>query len=192
MTLKNEMEGMEASWDFAMKGDLDSDSEEEPTPGLKEAGLRVREMTFEDLDLVNDAIKSHLVCAQELKKKVEVSYDDTPYSAVLITHSQHELTMAESAAIGGWGTVDVLENKTFENVSGTAAERELKTLQIRKAQETAAKERRLYAREGPYRGLPGAQRIQKRPKYCHGTPFGLFDGFPPQCRRPGATTPPGS
>ena len=41
-------------------------------------------MTFDDLDLVNDAIKSHLVCVQEIKKKVE-----------------HELTMAESAAIGG-------------------------------------------------------------------------------------------
>ena len=29
MTLKNELEDLEASWDFAMKGDLDSDSEED-------------------------------------------------------------------------------------------------------------------------------------------------------------------
>ena len=92
--------------------------------------------------------------------------------------------MAESAAIGGWGTVDVLENKTFENVTGTAAERELKTLKIREAAETAAKERRLYSKVGPYRGMPGAYKIQKRPKYRHGTPFGLFDGIPAQRRRP--------
>ena len=78
MTLKNELEDLEASWDFAMKGNLDSDSEEETTPGLKEAGLRVREMTYEDLDLVNNAIKSHLVCVQELKKRVEVSDVDIP------------------------------------------------------------------------------------------------------------------
>ena len=49
--------------------------------------------------------------------------------------------MAESAAIGGWGTVGVLENKTYENVSGTAAEKELKTQKIRKASETFARSR---------------------------------------------------
>ena len=167
MTLKYELEDLEAAWDFAKKDENDSDGEEEVTPGLKEAGLRVKELTFDDLDLVNDAIKSHLVVAQEIKKKVE-----------------HELTMAESAAIGGWQTVDVLENKNFENVSGTAAEKEMKTIQIRKAQETAAKERRLFAREQTYRNRPGAQRIQKRPKYSHGTPFGLYDGMLQQPRRP--------
>ena len=70
IALKHELEDLEESWDFAMKVNLDSDSEDETTPGLKEAGLRVKEMTFEDLDLVNDAIKSHLVCVQEIKKKV--------------------------------------------------------------------------------------------------------------------------
>ena len=73
MTLKNELEDLEASWDFAMKADLDSDSEEETTPGLKETGLRIRELTYEDLDGINNAVKSHLVCVQELKKRVEVS-----------------------------------------------------------------------------------------------------------------------
>ena len=92
--------------------------------------------------------------------------------------------MAESAAIGGWGTVDVLENKTFENVTGTAAERELKTQKIRKAAETAAKEKRLYAKAGAPRVMSGAFKIKKRPKYRHGTGFGHFDGFPAQLRRP--------
>ncbi len=73
IALKHEIEDLEESWDFAMKENLDSDSEEETTPGLKEEGLRVKEMTFEDLDLVNNAIKSHTVCVQELKKRVEVS-----------------------------------------------------------------------------------------------------------------------
>jgi len=106
MTLKNELEDLEASWDFAMKGNLDSDSEEESTPGLKETGLRVREMTYEDLDLVNDAIKSHLVCVQELKKRVEVSDGDIPNSAVseITIHSMSSpwLSRQPSEAGGRW------------------------------------------------------------------------------------------
>ena len=96
--------------------------------------------------------------------------------------------MAESAAIGGWGTVDVLENKTFENVTGTAAERELKTQKIRKASETFAKEQKLYMRAGPSNG---AYKIKKRPKYLHGTGFGHFDGIPAQPRRPRSQYTPG-
>jgi hypothetical protein len=72
-------------------------------------------MTHEDLDKVNHAIKSNTFCVQELKRKVE-----------------HELYMAESAAIAGWGTVRVLENKIYQNLSGAnAAEKELKTQKIR-------------------------------------------------------------
>ena len=89
--------------------------------------------------------------------------------------------MAESAAIGGWGTVGVLENKTYENVTGTAAEKELKTQKIRKASETFAKEQKLYMRAGPSNG---AFKIKRRPKYLHGTGFRQFDGGPAQLRRP--------
>jgi hypothetical protein len=89
--------------------------------------------------------------------------------------------MAESAAIGGWGTVGVLENKTYENVSGTAAEKELKTQKISKATETFAKEQKLYMRAGPSNG---AFKIKRRPKYLHGTGFRQFDGGPAQLRRP--------
>ena len=104
--LKHEIEDLEETWDFA-KENLDSDGEEEDTtPGLKET----KEMTYEDLEKVNHAIKSHTFCVSELKKKVE-----------------HELYMAESAAIAGWGAVGVLENKTYENVSGAnPAEKELR------------------------------------------------------------------
>ena len=50
--------------------------------------------------------------------------------------------MAEAAASAGWGTVAILENKKFTNVSGTDAEKEMKTQKIRKALKTFDKERR--------------------------------------------------
>ena len=145
--LKHEIEDLEETWDFAKN--LDSDGEEEDTtPGLKEA----KEMTYEDLDKVNHAIKSHTFCVQELKRRVE-----------------HELYMAESAAIAGWGAVGVLENKTYENVSGAnPAEKELKTMKIRKASETFAKEQKLYMRAGPSNAYNNAYKPNKRPKYSPG------------------------
>ena len=135
--LKHEIEDLEETWDFAKGENLDSDGEEEEaTPGLKE----VKELTYEDLDKVNHAFKSHTFCVQEIKKRVE-----------------HELYMAESAAIAGWGTVGVLENKIYENVSGAnPAEKELKTMKIRKATETFAKEA-----EAPHEGW-ALQRLQQR------------------------------
>ena len=145
--LKHEIEDLEETWDFA-KENLDSDGEEEDTtPGLKET----KEMTYEDLGKVNQAIQSHTFCVSELKKRVE-----------------HELYMAESAAIAGWGAVGVLENKTYENVSGaTPAEKELKTMKIRKAYETFAKEQKLL-KTGPSSAFTNAYKASKRPKYNHG------------------------
>ena len=122
-------------------------------------------MELTALDKVNNAIKSHTFCVQELKRKVE-----------------HELYMAESAAIAGWGTVGVLENKIYENVSGAnAAEKELKTQKIRKATETCAKEQKLHMRAGPSNGT---LKLRRRPKYLHGTSFKQFDGGPSQLRKP--------
>ena len=85
--LKYEVEDLEETWDFTKKENLESDDEEEEeaTPGLKE----VKELTYEDIEKINNALKSHTFCVQELKRKVE-----------------HELYMAESAAIAGWGPVE--------------------------------------------------------------------------------------
>ena len=162
--LKHEIEDLEETWDFA-KENLDSDGEEEDTtPGLKES----KEMTYEDLGKVNQAIKSHTFCVSELKKRVE-----------------HELYMAESAAIAGWGAVSVLENKTFENVSGAnSAEKELKTMKIRKASETFAKEQRLLMRPGSSGAYNNAYKANKRPKYMHGAGK-KFSAGPAQLRNYG-------
>ena len=162
--LKHEIEDLEETWDFAKEENLDSDGEEEEaTPGLKE----VKEMNYEDLDKVNHAIKAHTFCVQELKRKVE-----------------HELYMAESAAIAGWGTVGVLENKIYENVSGAnAAEKELKTMKIRKATETFAKEQKLHMRAGPYNAYNNAYKPNKRPKYSPGAGFKQFGVGPSQRRK---------
>ena len=112
--LKYEVEDLEETWDFTKKENLESDDEEEEaTPGLKE----VKELNSEDIEKVNNALKAHTFCVQELKRKIE-----------------HELYMAESAAITGWGAVSLLENKLYDNVSGAnAAEKELKTQKIRRA-----------------------------------------------------------
>jgi hypothetical protein len=97
------LEDLEDSWDFAMKVNLDPDSEDETTPELKEAGLRVKEMTSEDLDLVNNAIKSHIVCVQELKKKVEVSDGHHPNSAAseIIIHSTNSTWLSRRPSVAG-------------------------------------------------------------------------------------------
>ena len=162
--LKHEIEDLEETWDFA-KENLDSDGEEEDTtPGLKET----KEMTYEDLGRVNHAIKSHTFCVQELKRRVE-----------------HELYMAESAAIAGWGAVGVLENKTYENVSGAnPAEKELKTMKIRKATETFAKEQKLFMRAGPSNAYNNAYKPNKRPKYSPGGGK-QFGAGPSQLRKDG-------
>ena len=58
-----------------------------------------------------------------------------------------ELFMAEAAATGGWAAVSVLENKSFEKITGASdAEKELKMQRIRKAVETAKQEDILYKR----------------------------------------------
>ena len=162
--LKHEIEDLEETWDFA-KENLDSDGEEEDTtPGLKET----KEMTYEDLEKVNQAFKSHTFCVQELKKRVE-----------------HELYMAESAAIAGWGAVGVLENKTYENVSGAnPAEKELKTMKIRKASETYAKEQKLFMRAGSSSAYNNAYKPSKRPKYNPGAGK-RFSAGPSQPRKDG-------
>ena len=162
--LKYEVEDLEETWDFTKKENLESDDEEEEaTPGLKE----VKELTYEDIEKVNNALKSHTFCVQELKRKVE-----------------HELYMAESAAIAGWGPVSVLENKIYDNVSGAnAAEKEMKTQKIRKATETYAKEQKLHMKGEPSNGAPF--RLKKRPNYLHGTSFKKFGGGPPKLRRSG-------
>ena len=163
--LKHELEDLEETWDFAKGENLDSEGEEEDaTPGLKEA----KEMTYEDLDKVNHAIKSHTFCLQEMKRKVE-----------------HELYMAESAAIAGWGAVGVLENKTYENVSGAnPAEKELKTMKIRKASETYAKEQKLFMRAGSSSAYNNAYKPSKRPKYNPGAGK-RFSAGPSQPRKDG-------
>ena len=77
--------------------------------------------------------------------------------------------MAESAAIAGWGAVGVLENKTYENVSGAnPAEKELKTMKIRKASETFAKEQKLFMKAGSSSAYNNAYKPNKRPKFNHG------------------------
>ena len=136
--LKYEVEDLEDTWDFTKKENLDSeDEEEEATPGLKE----VKELTYEDMEKVNNALKAHTFCVQELKRKIE-----------------HELYMAESAAIAGWGPVAVLENKIYDNVSGAnAAEKELKTQKIRKATETYAKEQKLHMKGEPANGTSSSR-----------------------------------
>ena len=163
--LKYEVEDLEETWDFTKKENLESDDEEEEeaTPGLKE----VKELTHEDIEKVNNALKSHTFCVQELKRKVE-----------------HELYMAESAAIAGWGPVSVLENKIYDNVSGAnAAEKELKTQKIRKATETYAKEQKLYMKGEPSNGFPF--KLKKRPSYLHGNKFKKFSGGHQKSRNSG-------
>ena len=165
--LKYEVEDLEETWDFTKKENLESDDEEEEaTPGLKE----VKELTYEDIEKVNNALKSQTFCVQELKRKVE-----------------HKLYMAESAAIAGWGPVSVLENKIYDNVSGAnAAEKEMKTQKIRKATETYAKEQRLHMKGEPGNGVPF--KLKKRPNYLHGTSFKKFGGGPRSSAGPEATT----
>ena len=103
IALKHELEDLEDSWDFAMKVNLDFDSVDETNPELKEAGLRVKEMTSEDLDLVNNAIKSHIVCVQELKKRVEVSDGRHPSSAVseIIIRSTSSTWPSQQPSVAG-------------------------------------------------------------------------------------------
>ena len=52
--LKYEVEDLEETWDFTKKENLESDDEEEEeaTPGLKE----VKELTYEDIEKVNNAL----------------------------------------------------------------------------------------------------------------------------------------
>ena len=127
------MEDLEDAWDFVKKEHLDSDDEEEEmTPGLKE----LKELKVGDVDKANNALKAHVFIVAELKRKIE-----------------HELYMAEAAAIAGWGTVSVMENKMYDNISGAnAAEKEQKTQKIRKATETYAKEQRLHRKGDPSNG----------------------------------------
>ena len=65
--------------------------------------------------IANKPAHAHKLIIAEIKKKIE-----------------HELYMAEAAATAGWGAVAVLENKMFTNVSGTDAEKEMKSQKIRK------------------------------------------------------------
>ena len=155
--LKYEVEDLEDAWDFVKKEQLDSDDEEEEmTPGLKE----LKELTVEDVEKTNNALQAHMFIVAELKRKIE-----------------HELYMAEAAAISGWGAVSVLENKMYANISGAnAAEKELKTQKIRKATETFAKEQRLHKKGEPSNGL---FKLKKRPNHLHG--FG-FKKFGPKLR----------
>ena len=132
--LKYEVEDLEDAWDFVKKEQLDSDDEEEEVnPGQKE----LKELTMEDVEKTNNALQAHMFIVAELKRKIE-----------------HELYMAEAAAISGWGAVSVLENKMYANISGAnAAEKELKTQKIRKATETYAKEQRLHKKGESSNGL---------------------------------------
>ena len=148
------MEDLEDAWDFVKKEHLDSDDEEEEmTPGLKE----LKELDVGDVDKANNALKAHVFIVAELKRKIE-----------------HELYMAEAAAIAGWGTVSVMENKMYDNISGAnAAEKEQKTQKIRKATETYAKEQRLHRKGEPSNG---PFKPKKRPSYLHGSSFKKFAG----------------
>ena len=155
--LKYEVEDLEDAWDFVKKEQLDSDDEEEEmTPGLKE----LKELTVEDVEKTNNPLQAHIFIVAELKRKIE-----------------HELYMAEAAAISGWGAVSVLENKMYSNISGAnAAEKELKTQKIRKPTETFAKEQRLHKKEEPSKGI---FKLRKRPNHHLG--FG-FKKFGPKLR----------
>ena len=119
------MEDLEDAWDFVKKEHLESEDEDDE---MNQEQKESKELTAEDMDKVNNALQAHMLIIAELKRKIE-----------------HELYMAEAAATAGWGAVSVLENKMFTNVSGaTDAEKEMKTLRIRKAMETFSKEQRLH------------------------------------------------
>ena len=154
--LKYEVEDLEDAWDFVKKEQLDSDDEEEEmTPGLKE----LKELTVEDVEKTKNALQAHVFIVAELKRKIE-----------------HELYMAEAAAISGWGAVSVLENKMYANISGAnAAEKELKTQKIRKATETYAKEQRLHKKGESSNGL---FKPKKHLNPLHGLGFKKFGQRP--------------
>ena len=157
------MEDLEDAWDFVKKEHLDSDDEEEEmTPGLKE----LKELKVGVVDKANNALKAHVFIVAELKRKIE-----------------HELYMAEAAAIAGWGPVSVMENKMYDNISGAnAAEKEQKTQKIRKATETYAKEQRLHRNGEPSNG---PFKPKKRPSYLHGNKFKKFSGGHQKSRNSG-------
>ena len=126
--LKHEVDDLEEAWGFAMKDPNESDDEENEK-GLG-AELENKELTAEDLGQANTALQAHMMIVAEIKKKID-----------------QELFMAEAAATGGWAAVSVLENKSFEKITGASdAEKELKMQRIRKAVETAKQEDILYKR----------------------------------------------
>ena len=107
------------------------------------------------MDKTNNALQAHMLIVAELKRKID-----------------HELYMAEAAAISGWGAVSVLENKMYTNVSGANdAEKELKTQRIRKAMETFTKEQRLHGKGESSNGL---FKLRKRPNQHYGFGFKKF------------------
>ena len=120
-SLRNEVEDIEDAWDFLKKGQMESEDEDDDNTPEQE----FKELTAEDIGKANNTLQAHKLIIAEIRKKIE-----------------HKLYMAEAAAAAGWGAVAILENKKFTNVSGTDAEKEMKTQKMRKAMETFAKEQR--------------------------------------------------
>ena len=139
------MEDLEVAWDFVKKDQMESEDEDDE---MEAEQKEVRELTEDDLAKANTALQAHMLIIAELKKKIE-----------------HELYMAEAAATAGWGAVSILENKRFTNVSGaTEAEKEMKTLRIRKAREAFSKEQRMHKGEVP----SGINKPRRRPGQSSG------------------------
>ena len=161
------MEDLEIAWDFVKKDQMESEDEDDE---MEAEQKEVRQLTEDDLAKANTALQAHMLIIAELKNKIE-----------------QELYMAEAAAAGGWGTVSILENKRFTNVSGaTEAEKELKMQRIKKARETYNKEMKMNKVEMPIgigksRRRPGQssslghKRATTKFHNYHGN-FGSFDG----------------
>ena len=101
---------MEETWSFAKDNNYSDDEDDEDRPGR----ATTKHLSEDHLDQINVAGKSHVIIIAEVKKKMKDS-----------------LSMAQSAAMVGWGAVAVLENKAFEKITGTnEAEKELKAYEI--------------------------------------------------------------
>ena len=141
------MEDLDNAWAFVKKEQLESEDEDDK---MKPEQKEFKELTAEELGKANTALQAHMLIIAELKRKIE-----------------HELYLAEAAAISGWGAVSVLENKMFTNITGaTDAEKEMKTQRIRKAVETYTKEQRLHKMAVPMNGL-------LKPRKCLGQHLGF-------------------
>ena len=140
------MDDLEEAWCFVKRDHLELDDEDDEAS--QEQKPEFKELTADELGKANTALQAHMLIISEIKKKIE-----------------QELFMAEAAATGGWAAVSVLENKSFNNITGASdAEKELKMQRIKEAMKVVKKEQSLNISGNYQINKSLVDRIVKKPR----------------------------